>query len=336
MQFADYSIGTEPKEIRFLDHKTLVVSLNSFLKYDENKRGDKQYLVSCSLDPNLKVWDLELNTCMQTIDSTHAKTITTSLFLKRNEDFQILTCSMDQTIQLIDIEEGTLVATFFGHKDSVTCLLQASNVFDFDSFLSGSEDCTIKAWKFESSDPVFEINVGSPIKSMVGLRDLNENVKFTVFVGLGNGKIAVFDILTQKSVPLFTLVHTEKNSEYVSCLETFKSNDTWFVLSGCSDGSIKVWNASKGDLVRTYQETTHIITCLTSAVIKGKNVFISGSLDEKNGEVKLWSLEEDQSFKTIKNHGFGVKAMCYLEKYEYLAVSWNNGFRILKLNKELA
>lgn len=42
----------------------------------------------------------------------------------------------------------------------------------------------------------------------------------------------------------------------------------------------------------------------------------------------MWSLEEDRSFKTIKNHGFGVKAMCYLEKYEYLAVSWNNGFKI--------
>lgn len=121
LQFADYSIGTEPKEIRFLDHRTLVVSLNSYVKYDESKKGDKQYLVSCSLDPNLKVWDLELNTCIQTIDSTHTKTITASLFLKRDEAFQILTCSMDQTIQLIDIEEGTLVGTFFGHKDSVTC-----------------------------------------------------------------------------------------------------------------------------------------------------------------------------------------------------------------------
>jgi len=132
------------------------------------------------------------------------------------------------------------------------------------------------------------------------------------------------------------LIHSEKNNESITCLEIFKNVDNTFLLSGCSDGSIKVWDPSKGDMVKSYQETNQMITCLSSALFKGKNIFISGSLDEKNGEVKLWNLEDDKSFKTIKNHGFGVKSMCYLEKYEYLAVSWNNGFRVLKLNKELS
>ena len=292
--------------------------------------------MSCSLDPNLKLWDLELNTCLQTIDSTHAKTITTSLLLNDLDgQFKILTGSMDQTIQLIDLDQGVLISSFIGHQDSITCLVQAHKIFDeFEGFLSGSDDGTIKIWKFECSDPVSEIKVNVPIKSMISFRDFSENVKFAVFVGLNNGKISIYDILGQKL--LNQLIHSEKNNESITCLEIFKNVDNTFLLSGCSDGSIKVWDPSKGDMVKSYQETNQMITCLSSALFKGKNIFISGSLDEKNGEVKLWNLEDDKSFKTIKNHGFGVKSMCYLEKYEYLAVSWNNGFRVLKLNKELS
>ena len=35
VQYSDFNITSDPKEIRFLDHKAQVVALTSYLKYDD-------------------------------------------------------------------------------------------------------------------------------------------------------------------------------------------------------------------------------------------------------------------------------------------------------------
>ena len=310
-----------------------MVALTSYLKYDETSNGDKEFLISCSLDPNIKIWDLQRNECLQTIESTHEKNITTILCVKRGEDIQLLTASMDQTIQLIDLEEGSLVSKYMGHTNSVTCLLSPEGVFHPEGFLSGSDDGTIKFWKFESSDAVSELKVDVPIKSMSSFPDYDENIKFSIGIGLSNGKILIIDGLTQKL--LTSMVHSENKNEKMSsitCLDNFKLKDTRLLLSGCLDGSIKVWNAHNGNLIKVYDENKLAISCLSVAVLKGSYIFITGSMNDANGEIKLWNFEEDKSFKTFNNFGFSIKSIQYLDKYEWLSVSWNNGFRVLKLN----
>lgn len=320
-----------------LIHKTPVVSLSSYINFDEFKNGDKEFLISCSLDPDIKIYDLETNSCIKTIDSTHTKNITACLFVKRDGIFQLLTASMDQTIQLIDLSEGVLVSNFYGHKGVVNCLVQAEDIFDFNAFVSGSDDGTIKIWKYESSDPLIDIKVESQIKSMTSLKKFDENVKFAVAVGLQNGNILIYDCVAGKKINSMTHAIRSNNNEFaVTALENFfyKENNR-LILSGCTNGSIKIWNSNNGNLIKSYEENKKMISSLICFTLEEKQYFVSGSIEKGDGEIILYTLEEDKSIKTLSNFGYGVNSLRYLTKYQYLVVSWNNGYRILKLNEEL-
>ncbi len=172
---------------------------------------------------------------------------------------------------------------------------------------------------------------------MTSITNFDSNIQSAVVVGLQNGKISIYDPLTQKIINSMTHAQKSNNNECsVTALENFHHKENIkLIISGCSDGSIKLWNANNGNLIKSYQENKSLISCLISFTMEDKIYFTSGSIEKGDGEIKLWRLEEDKSVKTISNFGYGVMSLRYLNKYQYLAVSWNNGFRLLKLNEEL-
>lgn len=326
--FSDVNVNEEPREIRFLDHKSSVIALISFTKFDEFKQGEKEFLLSCSNDCTVKIWDLELESCIKTIELGHTKTITSLLYMKHSENDFLFTASKDQTIRLIGLKDGELITKFSGHQDSVNCLLKLKEqLFDFKGFLSCSDDGYIKIWSSESSESVFDLNLEKPIKCVIALEDFDENVSFAIISGLNTGTILIHDIKNQKL--LNTLQHSKNDA--VTCLCNFQKKDENILLSGCADGTVKVWNYLNGNLLKNYPENTVPITCLKLALFEGNVIFATGSTEYDNGEIRFWSLEKDQCFKKLTNFGCGVSSLCYLAKYQFLVVSWNNGFRVLKL-----
>lgn len=276
----------------------------------------------------MKIWDLELETCVKTLELGHTKTVTSLLYMKHSENDFLFTASKDNTIRLIGLKDGELITKFLGHQESVNCLLRLKDqIFDFKGFLSCSDDGYIKIWSMESSDSVFDLNLEKPIKCVIGLEDFDENVNFAIISGLNTGTILIHDIKTQKL--LNSLQHSNINA--VTCLCNFQKKDEKILLSGCADGTVKVWNCVNGSLLKNYQENTIPITCLKLALFEGNAIFATGSTEFESGEIRFWSLEQDQSFKKLPNFGYGVSSLCYLAKYQFLVVSWSNGFRVLKL-----
>jgi len=261
------------------------------------------------------------------------KNIENVLFLKRDGFFHLLASTNEKTIELVDLSEGVVIATF-SDKSPVNCLLQTPEFFEFPGFISGSEDGMLSFWKFESSEKLFEISFEIAVNSLISFEDYDENTRFAIVLGLKNGKILIIDGDSKKL--LTTMVSNEKvHDQYplITCLDVYKYEEKQLLISGFSNGTIKIWNAKNGELLKNFEENNEI-SCVNCGVFKGKFAVFSGGLDEKGeGEVKVWGLDEEKSLMTWKNDGFGVKSLNFMKKYDWLVVSWNNGFKVLKLNK---
>ena len=308
-----------------------MISLISFTKYDENTCSDKELLISSSAD-SIKIWDLESNSRLRTIEISQ-KTLANVFFLKRDGVFHLLASTKEKTIELIDLEEGSVIASFLD-KSPVNCILQIPVFFDFSGFISGSEEGILGFWKYGSSEKIDEIPVEVAINSLASFEDYDENTRLAIVLGLKNAKIMVIDAVSKKL--LTTMVHAEKGQDQnpsITCLDARILDETRVLISGCSNGTLRVWNAKNGDLLRNFEENTEI-SCAKAEIFKGKFTVFAGGLDGKGeGEVKAWRLEEEKSFVKWRNYGFGAKSLCFMKKYDWLAVAWNNGFRVLKLEK---
>lgn len=330
--YQDIHIENGPSEIRFLDHASTVIALTKYTAFDEDKQGEKQFLISASMDPTVKIWDLENNSCLKTIELTHAKNITAILYFKKDDADFLLTTSKDLKIHLVNLQNDETMASFEGHQDNVNCLLRIpEETFDFSGFLSGGDDCCVKIWKFESSDAIFELKVEKKIKCMKGIDKYGENGLFCVILGLECGDITVYDVKTQKFMA--RMEHEKENS--ITCLEILKEKENkHLLLSGSLKGSIKLWNLSSFSLLQIFNEnSSENITCLTSAFYSDRHIFFSGSKNSENREeVKIWTTTEKKSLKSYTNYGVPVESICYFEKYQVLVISWNNGFRVIKID----
>lgn len=112
-------------------------------------RVDDQWIVSCSKDTKIRVWNRETLELHRTLSGHQGPVNAIGL-----QNGHIVSASGDTKMMLWDIERGTCLRTFDGHDRGLACI-----EFKDNYIVSGSSDCQIKVWN---------ATTGECIRTLVG------------------------------------------------------------------------------------------------------------------------------------------------------------------------
>ncbi|KDR77316.1 hypothetical protein GALMADRAFT_246672 [Galerina marginata CBS 339.88] len=105
-------------------------------------RIDKQWIVSCSKDAVIRVWNRKTLELHRTLRGHEGPVNAVGL-----QSGRVVSASGDGKMILWDIESGERLRTFEGHDRGLACI-----EFKDDLIVSGSNDCKIKVWSASTGD----------------------------------------------------------------------------------------------------------------------------------------------------------------------------------------
>lgn len=149
----------------------------------------RNYILSCSADATLKIWDLASAECIKTMYG-HTKVVNDLdyhplLFKMYSITTNLISCSGDGTIRLWNTSDNKPKTTIYAHQSAVYRCLFAP---DGNTIISCSEDKTIRTWNFPEGYNLFIYKAhNSPVSSIrysQSGRYMNDNCFHANFIGL--------------------------------------------------------------------------------------------------------------------------------------------------------
>ena len=234
---------------------------------------EKNYILTCSDDKSIKVWDSNNYNNIFTIREHEDKVTKVIPLVNKNLFFHntIASSSWDKTIKLINLDEiykgnSKVLASLEGHsKDVIDILLLNDGLL-----LSGGKENCIKIWDLNKNNQC----IHTMNKMFVST---NESI-----VQLDDGRIAVGGL---KSIRIINLNSFEielilnGHDLWVQCVF---QNKEGILISVGFDGQLKYWDLNNGDCVYTLQASDCGINVVR--VLKDEKI-ITGDF---NGVLKIW------------------------------------------------
>ncbi|TFK75685.1 WD40 repeat-like protein [Pluteus cervinus] len=157
-------------------------------------RIDKKWIVSCSKDAVIRIWNRRTLTLHRTLRGHEGPVNAVGL-----QENKVVSASGDGKMILWDIASGERLRTFEGHDRGLACI-----EFKNDFIVSGSNDCKIKVWS---------ATTGECLKTLVGhealVRALSFDPKSKRLVSASYDKsVKLWDLNTGKMVREFKNTHT--------------------------------------------------------------------------------------------------------------------------------
>jgi len=199
-----------------------------------------KFVTTGSLDKTLKVWNKTTCECLLSSPTTSE----VFCMMRSNDKSRIVCGRFDGAVEIRRVDDlGAISASFQVHSKMVQCLRQLED----DSFVSGSDDTTVKRW--DANGTVLQI-FSEHSKGVVSVIELSSDLLMTSSMDttlvwkVSTGQL--LDTLTLRSRPVFELVKL--------------SNDKCVIAS--SDQSIRVWNWVTGEFIETIA-TDYSIAAMT-------------------------------------------------------------------------
>jgi WD40 repeat protein len=248
----------------------------------------------------------------------------------------VATCSGDATVKIWNPFNWTLIRTYSQHTYGV----YAMEWLDKDTLASaGYYDQTIKIWSISSGQTkqtingyvnifslkflntkihlaagvgydinIYNINDGSFVSSLTGhssyVRDLVQ-ISDDLLASAGESDLTVrIWNLTTNTCKFILTGHTY----YIYSLKQVTST---ILASGSYDATIKLWDISSGQLIRTL--TGHAGFILWSVDLLNSQTVVSGSWD---GEIKLWNWSTGECLSTIQTQGSYIWSLAVVNSVE--------------------
>ena len=289
-----------------------------------NLRTLDRFLVSCSEDKTIKMWDFATKECIRTLEG-HTDNINCIDMLENgqlvsgSEDKLIkvwdlgngfclntipnrfiafrlkvlsgnrVACGSLKKIQVWDLNTKTCIQTLVGHKYAIQCLISLPD----ETLASCSEDKTIKLWDLNESTCVQTFNGHTDIVfSLLLLKDGN------LASGSQDKTVKIWKRDTGECIKTL-----QGHTNTVYALE---STDTFDLISCSGDKSIKIWNISSGECIRSMLGHTDIVFRIR---VYSNDLLVSGSSDTS---IKLWDLSTGQCTHTLNGHQELVTSLCFI------------------------
>ncbi|WWC70793.1 nuclear distribution protein PAC1 [Kwoniella pini CBS 10737] len=251
--------------------RTLKGHTKSVNDVDFDSKGG--FMVTCSSDLTIKIWDTSNEyTNVKTLHG-HDHSVSSVRFTHDGE--KLVSASRDKTIKVWEVASGYCVKTFSGHSEWVRGVVPSD---DGKWLVSCSNDQTSRIWDFSTGETkvelrghehVLECAIFAPINCYPAIREL---------AGLGNAPPG----------------------------ESRAKAPGAFVVTGSRDKTIKLWDASSGQCLRTFVGHDNWIRAL---VFHPTGKYLLSASDDKT--IKIWDLTNGRCIKTIDAHGHFITSMTW-------------------------
>lgn len=209
----------------------------------------------------------------------------------------------DGTIKLLNIMTGDIQKTFRGHSDAIDATTFSP---DGKNIISASRDMSIKLWDATTGD--FQ-------------QTLEEHL-YTTTVASSSAD----GLITSGGIRNYTQVyHTasiEGHSREVA--NVMFSPDGKQIASTSKDDTIKLWDATTGEVQKTFQDFA--ANFLSLAFSPSGNYIASGSFDET---VKLWDTRTGDIQETFRGHSGAIYSIAFSPDEKQIASgSWDKTVKL--------
>jgi len=255
---------------------------------------DGRFIVSCSNDHTVKLWDVENKRLAHTF-KVHSGWFSSVAY---SPDGRFIVSGLgNKTVKLWDVENRSLAHTFRGHSTNVTSVAFSP---DGGFIVSGSAlfrggDNTVNLWDVENRRLAHTFQGHSSDVNSVAF---SPDGRFIVS-GSDDKTVNLWDVENRR------LAHTFKGHSGSVNSVAF-SPDGRFIVSGSWDKTVKLWNMENRRLFHTFQG--HLGNIDSVAFSPDGRFIVSGSWDKT---VKLWDVENKRLAHTFQGHLSWVRSVAF-------------------------
>ena len=252
----------------FEGHRSIVLSVSL--------SADGRYALSGG-DNAVKLWEVSTGQCLHTFEG-HNKNVT-SVSLSADGRYAI-SGSIDNTLKLWEVSTGRCLRTFIGHDDGVTSVSLSA---DGRYAISGSSDRTLKLWAINIKAYSYksELQV-SDFKAFEEIKGKQDELRYAIeeagfLMNNGNNAKAFATLYSaweredfKDNKELLTVyqklyeLSSSKSFSFAYAANSFEghswgvasvslSADGKYALSGSHDYTLKLWDLSTGQCLRTFE-----------------------------------------------------------------------------------
>ena len=200
------------------------------------------------------------------------------VYCLQHDDNKIVAGLGDKTVKIWDRHSMQCTHVLRGHTGLVTCLQ-----YDEKVIITGSTDSTVRVW---------DVSSGQMLNTLVQHSAAVLCLRFgptTMVTCSKDWTIAVWDIKSPTDIRRRRLLVGHRGGV------TRVDFDDEYIVSGSVDQTIKVWQTSTGEFVRTLHGHREGIACLQ---YRGNRI-ISGSFDST---IRIWDVESGACLRLLEGH----------------------------------
>ncbi len=247
-------------------------------------------LASVSDDQTIRLWDVNTGQILRTI-SGHSSGVWSVAFCPQG--MTLASGSDDQTVKLWDVSTGQCLKTLHEHTDWVWSVTFSP---DGRIIASGSVDRTVRLWNVDTGQCLTILpEHPSPVSSVTFSADGH-----TLAIGSDDGTVRLWDVSSRQCVKILR-GHTDWVQSVAFSHPSLAGTTPQYapqnmIASGSHDQTVKLWDASTGQTLRTLQGHTGWV--LSVAFSPQGNLLASSSQDET---IKLWDVLTGECLITLRS-----------------------------------
>ncbi len=221
-----------------------------------------------------------------------------------NDGKYVITGGTDKRTYIWDTKTGEKSKSFGGHAEKVTGVVYNSN---YKTFVTASADMKLVVWGAEDSKPKGIIKGNTSPVTCVSINPINEYIAN----GAGN-EIKIWDEKYKAVVSL------QGHTKQVNSIAF--SSDGKYLVSGSSDGTVRIWDPASGQLLHTMEASEkEILSVCFSA--DGKYV-ASGGTDNL---VKIWNVQSGNKVYEFADYKTPINAVTFSPDVQYIVAGGTAG-----------